>query len=151
MTEAPVITTGTVIVFGPGTPEGDDGTTLDRGRESSCGRDLKNFPSFLDSSVLLCLIHPTVPFLALTKYHLAPSPTNVSAKGEISSPGFRVKTMGEDSSGAVNSCISPVMGRKSGTLAACDCLQIMRSSKAVKIRAALNFVKIASAEWFSTD
>jgi hypothetical protein len=91
-TEAPFITTGTVTVFGPESPEGDDGTTLDRGNESSAGRDLKNFSSFLDSSVSLCLIHPTIPFLALTKYHLVPSPTKVSAKGEISSPGFRVKT-----------------------------------------------------------
>src|SRR5215475_11541522 len=149
MTEAPFITTGTVIVSGPEAPAGDDdGTALDSGIVGSRGRELKNFSSFLDSSVLLCLTHPTIPFLAFTKYHLAPSPTNVSAKGEISSPGFKVDTMGEDSSGAVNSCISPVVGRKSGTLAACDCLQITRSSNAVKIRTALNFVKIASAECF---
>jgi len=151
MTEAPFITTGTVIASGPEAPEADDGTALDSGREGSRGRELKNFSSSLDSSVLLCLTHPTIPLLAFTKYHLAPSPTNVSAKGEISSPGFIVDTTGEDSSGAVNSCISPVVGRKSGTLAACDCWQTTRSSKAVKIRAALNFVKIASAEWFSTD
>src|SRR5262249_60236579 len=66
ITEAPFITTGTVIVLDPESPEGDDGTILDRGREGSVGTDLKNFSSFLDSSVSLCLIHPTIPFLTLT-------------------------------------------------------------------------------------
>jgi hypothetical protein len=146
MTEAPFITTGTVIVFGPELPDGDDGTTLDRGNEGSAGRDLKNFSRFLDSSVSLCLIHPTIPFLALTKYHLAPSPTKVSAKGEISSPFFRVATMAEDSSGAVNSCISAPVGTERWTVAACECIQTAKSRRAVKIRAALSFVKVASAE-----
>jgi len=140
MTEAPFITTGTVFVFGPEPPEGDDGATLDRGNEGSAGRDLKNSSSFLDSSVSPCLIHPTIP-LALTKYHLAPSPTKVSAKGEISSPGFRVAITAEESSGAVNSFVSPPVGRERWTVAACECLQTAKSTKAVKIRAALSFVK----------
>jgi hypothetical protein len=131
-----------VIVLDPESPEGDDGTTLDRGSEGSVGRDLKNFSSFLDSSVSFCLIHPIIPFLTLTKYHLAPSPTKVSAKGEISSPGFRVETTAEDSSGAVNSCSSLPLGRERWTAAACNCVLKAKSTKAVKIRAALSFVKI---------
>jgi hypothetical protein len=140
MTEAPFITTGTVIVFGPEPSEGDGGATLDRGNEGSAGRDLKNFSSFLDSSVSPCHIHPTIP-LALTKYHLAPSPTKVSAKGEISSPGFRVAITAEESSGAVNSFVSPPVGRGRWTVAACECLQTAKSTKAAEIRAALSFVK----------
>jgi hypothetical protein len=146
MTEEPFITTGTVMVFGPEPPVGVDGTTLDRGNEGSIERDLKNFSSFLDSSVSLCLIHPITSFLALTKYHLAPSPTKVSAKGKISSPGFRVATTAEDASGAANSCVSAPVGRERWTVAACECIQTAKNRKAVKISAALSFVKVASAE-----
>jgi hypothetical protein len=86
-------------------PESDDGATL-VDNDGSRAKALKNFSSFLDSSVSFCLIHPIVPFLALTKYHLAPSPTRISANGEISSPLLTVPTTVEDSSGVFNSCIS---------------------------------------------
>jgi hypothetical protein len=111
MTDEPFITTGTVMVFRPELPVRDDGVIV-TGNDGSAGKALKNFSSFLDWSVSLCLIHPTVPFLALTRYHLAPSATKVSAKGEISSPLFKVATTSEDSSGVVNSCISLPTGRE---------------------------------------
>src|SRR5512132_1384314 len=142
MTEAPFITTGIVIVFGPELPDGVDGTTLDKGSEGSGGRDLKNFSSLLDSSVSLCLIHPITSFLALTKYHLAPSPAKVSAKGKISSPGFRVATTAEDASGDTNSCVIATVGRDGWTVVDCECVQRAKSKKAVKIGAALSFVKV---------
>jgi hypothetical protein len=110
-TDEPFIATGTVMAFRVELPEGDDGAiVLDN--DGSDGKALKNFSSFLDCSVSLCLIHPTVPFLALTKYHLVLSPTRISASGEISSLLFKVATTVEDSSGAVNSCIWSVLGRE---------------------------------------
>jgi hypothetical protein len=110
-TDEPLIATGTVMVFRAELPGSDDGAIV-IDDDGSAGKALKNFSSFLDSSVSLCLIHPTVPFLALTKYHLTFSPTKVSANGEISSLLFKVATIVEDSSGVVNSCISLPVGRE---------------------------------------
>jgi len=94
----------------PEPPSADGGTTIDAGNEGSAGNDLKNFSSSFDSSVLLFLIQPTVPFLALTRYHREFSPPKVSAKGAISSLLFTIATTGEDSSGAVKRRISLLDG-----------------------------------------
>jgi hypothetical protein len=135
MTDRPFITTGTVIVFRPELPGSDDDGEIVIDTDGSIGKALKNFSSFFDSSASCCLIHPTVPFLALTKYHLAPSPTKVSAKGEISSPLSKVAATVEDSSGAVNSCISFLIVREFSTVAARKCLPTAKNTKVVRITA----------------
>jgi hypothetical protein len=140
MTDVPFIITGTVI--GPEPSVGDDGTTIDAGNEISAGKDLKNFSSFLDSAVSLFLIQPTAPFLAFTRYHRELSLTKVSAKGEISSPLFRIATTAEDSSGAVKSLMSLLDGGGVNVVGACEkVLQTVRTVKVATTRAALNFVE----------
>jgi hypothetical protein len=99
-----------MMVFGAEFFVSDDRASV-TDNDGSVGKALKNFSSFSDSSVALCLIHPTVPVLVLTKYHLAPSPAKVSARGNISSPLFNVATTTiEDSSGLVNSSMLPIRG-----------------------------------------
>jgi len=120
-TDEPFIATGIVIVSRAELLKGDDGAIV-VDNDGSVRKALKNLSSFFDSSVSFCLIHPTVPFLALTKYHLALSPTRISAKGEISSLLFNVATTVEDSSGVVNSCISFVLGRELSAVIACEVL-----------------------------
>jgi hypothetical protein len=145
-TEVPFITTGTVTVFAGKPPSRGDGTIFDSGNEGSAGRDLKNLSSCFDSSLSPGLTHPTLPFLALTKYQRAPWPTKVSANGEILSPGLRITITSEDSSGTVNSCVSPRAVREGGSVAANGCLQTAERTKAIKIRAS-GFVEGASDEF----
>jgi hypothetical protein len=140
------MTTGMLIIFGRESPDGDDGAMIDT--EGSAGKDLKNFSTFLESSLSLCFIHPTVAFFALTKYHRAPSPLKVSAKGEISSPLFRVATTAEDSSGAVKSRISLPAGNGPWVVAGCEYEQTAISSKIVKITTAGSSVSVAFTECF---
>ena len=55
--------------------------------EVSGGNDLKKLSTFFACSLSVCLIQPTMPFFALTRYHLIPPDPWVSAMGVAFSPG----------------------------------------------------------------
>lgn len=104
--ERPLICTGTVTAPCGAVAEEVVEISTELRLEGSGGRDLKKLSSFFDSSLLLCLVQPTLPFLVRTRNHFNPFAPCISATGVTVSP-LRIHTPGgENSSGVVNSRMS---------------------------------------------